>query len=82
MKFLKELSFEFRISQSFLSFSTKKIFLGLFCKIFFVKFPVPGPISKTVLFLISTRFEILLITFLSINKFWPNDFLNLTINFI
>ena len=44
-------------------------FLGFFFKIFFVRLPVPGPISKIFLFCIFTIEIILLIILESVKKF-------------
>ena len=57
------------LSTKKVSFSIRKILLGLFFKISLVKFPVPGPTSKISLPLIDTVLIILSIIFLSIKKF-------------
>ena len=57
------LALEVNIAQESLSFSITINFFGFFSKIFFVKLPVPGPISKIDLFLISTVLIILSIIF-------------------
>ena len=59
---------------SSLSFSITKIFFGFFLRIYDVKFPVPGPISRIILSFISVISEIFSKVFLSIKKFWPKLF--------
>ena len=58
-----------RYSYKELSFSIKNNLSGFFSIIFSVKFPVPGPTSKTSLLFIFEQFKIISITFSSIRKF-------------
>ena len=63
-----------------LSFSITYSFFGFFLSIKEVRFPVPGPTSRTILSSIGTILAILSKIFLSTRKFWPKLFLAL-INF-
>ena len=60
----------FNISQKYLSFSIRNKFFGFFLIKYFVKFPVPGPIS-TIEFVLSTSpaSQIFFSIFSSIKKF-------------